>query len=70
MAFNELLERQRREEEESKISLEKYWERLNSGRIFVDNAWAQSTSTTAHFYETQIPWTWTTTATTTNTIRF
>ena len=39
MAFNELLDRHKREEEESKISLEKYWERLNSGRIFAASAW-------------------------------
>lgn len=62
MAFNELLERQRREEEESKISLEKYWERLNSGRIFAASAWNDDWTPTTDYSVV-----WTTTTTSTNT---
>ena len=66
MAFNELLERQRREEEESKISLEKYWERLNSGRIFASSAWNDNWTSSIDYSVVWNPM-WTTTTTNTNT---
>ena len=67
MAFNELLKRQRREEEESKISLEKYWERLNSERIFAASAWNDDWTSTTDYTVVWSPLMWTTTTTNTNT---
>ena len=66
MAFNELLDRQKREEEELKISLEKYCERLNSGRAFAASEWNDDWTSTTDYSVAWNPM-WTTTTTTTNT---
>lgn len=61
MAFNELLDRHKREEEESKISLEKYWERLK---------WNDDWTSSIDYRVVWSPLWTTTTDITTNTFRF
>ena len=67
MAFNELLERQRRETEELKITLDKRWEQFNSERAFVDYIWNQDYTSAINDRIVWNPLMWTTTTTTTNT---